>query len=58
MALMTAHNCLLNALEVQKERFSIPGLEEQLQTCLRDFLEIWAPDSELLKDANAAASSE
>ncbi len=50
MALMTAHNCLLNVVEVQNKRFSISGLGEQLQTCLRDWVEIWAPDSELLKD--------
>lgn len=48
-ALMTAHNCLLTVLEVQKERFKIPGLEEQIQVCCRDYLEIWAPDSEHLK---------
>jgi hypothetical protein len=49
--LMTAHNCLLAALEVQNERFNISGLGDKLQTCLRDWAEIWTPDSELLKDA-------
>ena len=49
-ALMTAHNCILNVVEVQSERFKIDGLQEQLQTCLRDFVEIWKPDSDLLKD--------
>jgi hypothetical protein len=49
-ALLTAHSCLLNVLEVQKERFNIPGLEEQLQVSFRDFLEIWVPDSEYLKE--------
>ncbi len=50
-ALMTAHNCLLNVLEIQNERFKIDDLQEQLQTCFRDFVEIWMPDSALLKDA-------
>jgi hypothetical protein len=47
-ALTVAHNCILNVLEVQNERFKIDGLSEQLQTCLTDFLQIWAPDSEFL----------
>lgn len=45
-ALMTAHNCILNVLEVQNERFKIDGLQEQLQTCLQDFVDIWLPNSE------------
>lgn len=45
-ALMTAHNCLLNVLEVQNERFRIDGLQEQLQRCLQDFVDIWLPNSE------------
>lgn len=44
-ALLVAHNCVLNVLEVQNERFKIEGLGDQLQICLRDYLEIWAPDS-------------
>ena len=47
-ALMTAHNCILVALEIQSERFKIPGMEAKMQTCLRDWAEIWAPDSPLL----------
>jgi hypothetical protein len=35
-SLITAHNCILNALEVQKERFKIEGLEEAMQICFRD----------------------
>jgi hypothetical protein len=49
-ALSMAHNCILNVLEVQNQRFKIDGLGEQLQTCLRDYLEIWVPDSVLLTD--------
>jgi len=48
-SLMTAHNCILNALEVQKERFKIEGLEEAMQVCFRDFVRVWSPDSPLLK---------
>lgn len=44
-ALMTAHNCLLATLEVQKERFNIPGLEEALQRSIRDWALIWSPES-------------
>ena len=48
-SLMTAHNCILNALEVQKEHFTIEGLEVAMQVCYRDFVRIWSPDSPLLK---------
>ncbi|MFI5419451.1 MAG: DUF5677 domain-containing protein [Nitrososphaerales archaeon] len=44
-ALMTAHNCLLLALEVQKERFNVPGLEEAIQRSCRDWALVWSPDS-------------
>jgi hypothetical protein len=44
-ALMTAHNCLLVALEVQKERFDIPGLDEALQRSVRDWALVWSPES-------------
>jgi Family of unknown function (DUF5677) len=47
-SLITAHNCILNALEVQKEHFRIEGLEEAMQVCLRDFVRVWSPDSPLL----------
>jgi hypothetical protein len=49
-SLMTAHNCILNALEVQKERFKIEGLEEAMQVCFRDFVRVWSPNSSLLED--------
>jgi Family of unknown function (DUF5677) len=48
-SLITAHNCILNALEVQKEHFRIEGLEEAMQICFRDFVRVWSPDSPLLK---------
>jgi Family of unknown function (DUF5677) len=40
--------------EAQNERFKVDGLEEQLQTCLRDSVEIWMPNSDLLKDVGGA----
>src|ERR1035437_750445 len=49
-SLMTAHNCVLFMLTVQKDHFKLAALEEPLQVCLRDFVRVWAPDSSLLKD--------
>jgi hypothetical protein len=49
-ALMTAHNCVLVALEIQNERFTVEGLEAEMQGCLRDWAEIWSPDAPFLKD--------
>ena len=43
-ALMTGHNCLLLALEVQKERFNVPGLAEAIQNCVRDWTLVWSPE--------------
>lgn len=54
-ALLVAHNCILDVLEVQNERFKIDGLGEQLQTCLHDYVEIWAPDSEFQDGRNEPA---
>lgn len=51
-ALSMAHNCILNVLEVQNERFKIDGLAEELQTCFKDYLEVWAPDSKFLNDGD------
>ena len=48
-SLMTAHNCILDALKVQSEHFSIEGLEDAIQVCYRDFVRVWSPDSPLLK---------
>src|SRR5207245_9353921 len=56
-ALMTAHNCLLVALEIQNERFKIEGLEAEIQSCLHDWAEIWSPDSPLLKDDGESNSN-
>jgi hypothetical protein len=49
-SLMTAHNCILNALNVQGSHFKIEGLEAAMQVCYRDFLRVWSPDSLLLQD--------
>jgi len=42
---MVAHNCVLAALEIQKERFDIPGLEEAIQNSVRDWALVWTPES-------------
>jgi hypothetical protein len=44
-ALMTAHNCVLVALEVQDERFKIPGLKSAVENCVRDWALIWSPEA-------------
>lgn len=46
--MITAHNCILNVLEVQKEHFKIDGLEEAMQMCVRDFVRVWSPDPAIL----------
>ena len=51
-SLTTAHNCILNALNVQGSHFNIEGLEEALRVCYRDFLRVWSPDSPLLKESS------
>jgi hypothetical protein len=48
-SLITAHNCMLDALKVQSEHFKIARLEETIQVCYRDFMRVWSPDSPLLK---------
>lgn len=40
-ALRAAHNVFLDTLRVQDERFRIPGLKEQNEVCLHDFMDIW-----------------
>ncbi len=40
-ALISAHNILLNVLDLQKEHFKIKELEALLQTCFEDFMAIW-----------------
>lgn len=49
-SLMTAHNCMLSALNVQGSHFKIEGLEEAMQVCYHDFLRVWSPDSPLLEN--------
>lgn len=55
-ALMSAHNCILLALEVQKERFNIPGLEEAIQNGVRDWALVWTPESLAELDAGGRNS--
>ena len=43
-ALMTAHNCLLVALEVQEERFQVPQLKTAIENAVRDWAVIWSPE--------------
>ncbi len=40
-ALRVAHNVLLDVLRVQDEHFSVPGLKEQNEARLQDFVDIW-----------------
>ena len=44
-SLITAHNCILNALEVQKEHFKVHGLEEAMRVCFQDFVRVWSCES-------------
>ena len=44
-ALMTAHNCILLALEVQDERFKIAGLKSAIENCVRDWALVWSPNA-------------
>ena len=37
---MTAQNIILNVLGVQEERFKVPGLREQIERCMQDFIEM------------------
>jgi hypothetical protein len=55
-ALMTAHNCVLVALEIQDERFKIPGLRSALETCVLDWALIWSPES-LSQESGAAETT-
>ena len=38
----SAHNILLNVLDLQSEQFRIEGLEAVLQTCFEDFMASWS----------------
>jgi hypothetical protein len=46
VALMTAHNLLLNVIDLQKEHFKLEFLAAPLQACLDDFIEIWKSKSQ------------
>lgn len=41
LALLTAHNLIVNVLELQKDHFHLDGLHGALQKCFQDFLDIW-----------------
>ena len=56
-ALMTAHNCVLVALEIQDERFKIPGLKSAIENCVRDWALIWSPESLAELEAKAAETA-
>jgi hypothetical protein len=55
-ALMTAHNCVLVALEIQDERFKIQGLKTAVEHCVRDWALIWSPES-LAQESGAAEAT-
>ena len=40
-ALRVTHNIFLDVLRVQAERFAVPGLNEQNEVCLQDFIDTW-----------------
>ena len=46
-ALRIAHNIFLDVFRVQDEHFGVPGLKEQNEICLQDFIDIWQKRSPL-----------
>jgi len=46
MALITAHNLILNVLDLQKEHFKLATLDKPLEKCFQDFRDISKPDSD------------
>ena len=40
-ALRVSHNIILDVLRVEDEQFNTPGLKEQNESCLQDFVDIW-----------------
>lgn len=40
-AMRVSHNVFLDVLRVQDEHFALPGLKEQNEICLQDFMDIW-----------------
>ena len=57
-ALGLAHNCILVVLEIQNERFKVEGLGAEIQACVRDWVETWAPNSTLLKEGDSTKTAE
>ena len=55
-ALMIAHNCVLVVLEIQDERFKIPGLKSAVEHCVRDWALIWSPEA-LNQEAESAETT-
>jgi Family of unknown function (DUF5677) len=53
-ALLVAHNVILDVIDVQKERFDVPGLAAQLQLCMQDFLDISKSREEPTKPVSGA----
>jgi hypothetical protein len=47
-ALRVSHNIFLDVLRVQDEHFRVPGLKEQNEVCLQDFVDIWQKGPRLL----------
>jgi hypothetical protein len=41
-AMLTAHNIILDNLNLQKEYFKLESLDEQLEKCVSDFMAIWS----------------
>lgn len=52
-ALTTAHNFVLVSLEIQEERFKVPGLKTAVENCVRDWALIWSPEA-LAQEAESA----
>jgi hypothetical protein len=42
-ALLSAHNLLLNVFDLQNKHFNL-GLDAEIEQCVRDYLECWAPN--------------
>jgi len=40
-AMRVSHNVFLDVLRVQDEHFALPGLKEQNDICLQDFMDMW-----------------
>lgn len=56
-ALSLAHNCLLSCLEVQDQRFKVPGLKVAIEGCVRDWALVWSPEALAKLDAESAGTT-